>query len=227
MWDVVPHSSRAAPRCSSPALAPAAVRSADGPARRLTALESGVLAAAERRPRAATACGRSSSAPRLTAAARQHTFEMLADGYFEHESPTARRSGSGSRSSIRRAGYGYWSVGENLLWSSPASIRGERARALDGQPRAPQNILSPRWREIGIAAVHSSTSTGAYGGARGHGHHHRLRRPVAGRAATLRGRAPVAQWKSGGLLSRWSEVRILPGALYTAVRASASVPARP
>ena len=24
--------------------------------------------------------------------------------------------------------------------------------------------------------------------------------------------APVAQWKSGGLLSRWSEVRILPGA---------------
>ena len=25
--------------------------------------------------------------------------------------------------------------------------------------------------------------------------------------------APVAQWKSVGLLSRWSEVRILPGAL--------------
>jgi uncharacterized protein YkwD len=27
-----------------------------------------------------------------------------------------------------------------------------------------QNILSPTWREIGVAAVHASTSTGEYGG---------------------------------------------------------------
>ena len=31
--------------------------------------------------------------------------------------------------------------------------------------------------------------------------------------------APVAQWKSGGLLSRWSEVRILPGACVLERRA--------
>jgi hypothetical protein len=31
-------------------------------------------------------------------------------------------------------------------------------------------------------------------------------------------RAPVAQWKSDGLLSRGSEVRILPGALLAKVR---------
>src|SRR5438477_4560116 len=50
----------------------------------------------------------------------------------------------------------------------------------------------------------SSRSTSA-SGARA-----RPRYPVGG--------APVAQWKSGGLLSRWSEVRILPGAPCSAGR---------
>ncbi len=36
--------------------------------------------------------------------------------------------------------------------------------------------------------------------------------------------APVAQWKSGGLLSRWSEVRILPGAPPPASAGSSPAP---
>src|SRR3954471_7483231 len=40
------------------------------------------------------------------------------------------------------------------------------------------------------------------------------RRKRKGGGATLR-EAPVAQWKSVGLLSRWSQVRILPGPSLT------------
>src|SRR5437763_16981319 len=57
--------------------------------------------------------------PKLAAAAAQHSNEMGADGYFAHESldhsvfwkRVARWSPS--------QGWRSWTVGENLLWSSP------------------------------------------------------------------------------------------------------------
>ena len=102
---------------------------------------------------------------RLSAAARQHNSEMLADGYFEHESvQRARRSGSGSSASTRKASFARWSVGENLLWSSP-DIRAKRAvKVWMDSPRHRENILEPGWREIGISALHASSSAGTFGG---------------------------------------------------------------
>jgi uncharacterized protein YkwD len=41
--------------------------------------------------------------PALTAAARQHTFEMLDDGYFKHESVNGKPFWKRSSSTIRRA----------------------------------------------------------------------------------------------------------------------------
>src|SRR5207248_8726031 len=56
---------------------------------------------------------------RLTAAARAHTRQMARDGYFAHSSA----DGSSFWRRIQRfytsAPWRYWSVGENLLWSSP------------------------------------------------------------------------------------------------------------
>src|SRR6476619_4313802 len=53
---------------------------------------------------------------RLSAAAAQHSREMGTAGYFEHES----RDGTAFWKRIDRFyasnRYGYWSVGENLLW---------------------------------------------------------------------------------------------------------------
>src|SRR5690348_1853518 len=55
----------------------------------------------------------------LTAAARQHSTEMAARGYFSHS------SADGSPFDRRIARYyppahsRFWAVGENLLWSSP------------------------------------------------------------------------------------------------------------
>jgi len=104
------------------------------------------------------------SAP-LSAAARQHSFEMAQRGYFAHD------SANGSRFDRRIARYypmghrAYWSVGENLLWSSPDV---DAARALTMWLNSPEhraNLLSARWREIGLSAVHAAAAPGTYGGA--------------------------------------------------------------
>jgi uncharacterized protein YkwD len=102
--------------------------------------------------------------PALSAAARQHTFEMLADGYFEHESANGLSFWRRIQQFYARGSKGRWSVAENLLWSG-GEIGAQRA--LDAWMASPghrQNILTAKYREIGIAAVYSSTSSGEFGG---------------------------------------------------------------
>ncbi|MGH3131582.1 MAG: CAP domain-containing protein, partial [Gaiellaceae bacterium] len=57
---------------------------------------------------------------RLAAAAGAHSQAMARQGFFRHESA----DGSSFWKRVQRfygsRGYGYWSVGENLLWSSPS-----------------------------------------------------------------------------------------------------------
>jgi uncharacterized protein YkwD len=99
----------------------------------------------------------------LTAAAEGHSAEMLADGYFAHEAvdgaPFWKRLTSYSSSA-----QGSWSVGENLLWSSPGVDAGHALQLWMASPEHRQNILTARWREIGIAAIHSTSASGTYGG---------------------------------------------------------------
>ncbi len=101
---------------------------------------------------------------RLTAAAGQHSQEMGADGYFEHNSydGTAfwKRIGHWYASS----GYGFWSVGENLLWSSPDVDPAHALELWMNSPEHRANILTARWREIGVSAVHVHAAPGTYKG---------------------------------------------------------------
>ena len=104
------------------------------------------------------------SAP-LTVASKQHTTEMGQDGYFEHSSHDGTAFWKRISRWYPQAGFHTWSVGENLLWSSPNV---DPARALDLWMHSPEhraNILSPRWREIGVSAVHFVAAPGTYGGA--------------------------------------------------------------
>ena len=100
----------------------------------------------------------------LSTAARGHSTEMLADGYFTHN------SFNGSPFWKRLTGYtngartGYWSVGENLLWSSPDVDATKALQLWMASPEHRQNILTPRWREIGIAAIHADSAPGTYAG---------------------------------------------------------------
>jgi uncharacterized protein YkwD len=101
---------------------------------------------------------------RLNAAARQHSTQMAASGYFSHSSADGtafwRRIGRFYGS----GGYRYWSVGENLLWASPSVDAGGMVKMWMGSPEHRANLLGRRWREIGLSAVHVASAPGVYGG---------------------------------------------------------------
>jgi uncharacterized protein YkwD len=100
----------------------------------------------------------------LTEAAAEHSEEMGLDGYFEHDS----QDGTAFWRRIARFygsdGVGFWSVGENLLWSSPTVAPGQALELWMNSPEHRANILTARWREVGIAAVHVRGAQGIYHG---------------------------------------------------------------
>ena len=102
------------------------------------------------------------SNPKLTAAADQHSREMADDGYFDHNSFDGTSFSDRIAKWYPLGAFHSWMVGENLLWSSP-SVDPPRAVAMwMRSPGHRANILNPRWREIGIGAVHSSSAGGAF-----------------------------------------------------------------
>jgi uncharacterized protein YkwD len=100
----------------------------------------------------------------LAAAAAQHSNEMGADGYFAHESV----DGSAFWKRVIRwypsRGSHTWTVGENLLWSSPDVTPSGAVTMWMNSPEHRANLLSRAWREIGLSAVHFDSAPGAYGG---------------------------------------------------------------
>jgi uncharacterized protein YkwD len=98
----------------------------------------------------------------LSAAAAGHSSEMLADGYFAHDSIDGTPFWKRLTAYINAANS--WSVGENLLWSSPEVDAVEALKLWMASPEHRHNILTARWREIGIAAMHSDSAPGTYGG---------------------------------------------------------------
>jgi uncharacterized protein YkwD len=102
--------------------------------------------------------------PQLTSAANAHSEQMGIDGYFAHASADGAAFWQRLQSFYRRSPARFWAVGENLLWST-SSLSGNRA--LDmwlASPPHRRNLLDPRWREIGISAVHEARAPGVYHG---------------------------------------------------------------
>jgi uncharacterized protein YkwD len=101
---------------------------------------------------------------RLAAAARHHSLDMASRGYFSH---TSANGSSFDRRIARFYPMGksrFWSVGENLLWSSPTVDPAAALNMWFNSPEHRKNMLNPRWREIGLAAVHATSAPGTYGG---------------------------------------------------------------
>ena len=132
-------------------------------ATRLSALESGLLAQINevRRAHGLAPLALSSS---LTAAARQHSSEMGRDGYFAHESFDHSAFWKRVARWYPSKGWRYWTVGENLLWSSPDVTPSRAVTMWMNSPEHRANLLSRAWREIGLSAVHFDAAPGAYGG---------------------------------------------------------------
>jgi uncharacterized protein YkwD len=102
--------------------------------------------------------------PALDRSAAEHTREMGVDGYFEHNSANGMVFWKRIEHWYGSAAYGYWSVGENLLWSSPGVDAPGALRLWMSSPEHRANILAPRWRVIGVSALHFATAGGPYDG---------------------------------------------------------------
>jgi len=127
----------------------------------LSTLESGVLQQLNQ-VRAQHGLVALHASPALDASAAQHTKEMGVDGYFAHTSADGTVFWKRIERWYDSTDYGYWSVGENLLWSSPDVDATKALKLWMGSPEHRANILAPRWREIGVSAMHFATAPGAY-----------------------------------------------------------------
>ena len=100
----------------------------------------------------------------LGAAALAHSEQMAADGYFHHDSDGGAPFWTRLRAYESGSTSGYWSVGENLLWSSPGVDPSRALQMWMASPDHRRNILTARWRDVGVAAVHVESAPGFYGG---------------------------------------------------------------
>jgi len=100
----------------------------------------------------------------LSTAADAHSRAMGTFGFFDHDS----RDGSEFWERVQRFygqdGYKSWSVGENLLWSSGTLTGAAALKLWMGSPGHRRNILTARWREIGLSALRVGSAPGVYGG---------------------------------------------------------------
>jgi uncharacterized protein YkwD len=99
---------------------------------------------------------------RLRAAADAHSGAMATQGFFAHASP----DGTPFWRRVQRyyPKTRYWSVGENLLWSSPDVDAAGALRTWLNSPPHRRILLTARWREVGLSAVHVDAGPGVFQG---------------------------------------------------------------
>ncbi len=105
-----------------------------------------------------------SLSPQLSAAAATHSRDMIADGYFSHASPDGLAFWQRIARYYTSSSYAFWSVGENLLWSSGRLSVSATIADWMASPVHRANILSPAWRQIGIGSLSAKDAPGTYAG---------------------------------------------------------------
>jgi uncharacterized protein YkwD len=100
----------------------------------------------------------------LTAAAGQHSAEMGTRGYFSHDSADGTAFWKRIEGFYGSRGYSYWSVGENLLWSSGPLSPDEAVTMWMNSPPHRKNLLDKHWRQIGLAVKEFADAPGVYHG---------------------------------------------------------------
>jgi len=102
---------------------------------------------------------------RLRAAADTHSAAMANRGFFSHDSVDGTIFWKRVARFYPQGSHGYWSVGENLLWSSPDVAPADALRMWLGSPPHRKNLLTSRWREIGLSAIHVTSGPGVFNNA--------------------------------------------------------------
>lgn len=102
--------------------------------------------------------------PSLQKAAAAHSQSMLRDGFFAHESANGTSFVARVKRFYTPSGYNAWSAGENLLYNTAEMDAATAIAAWLASPPHRENMLDPRWREVGIASLHASSAGGTFGG---------------------------------------------------------------
>lgn len=102
--------------------------------------------------------------PLLSTAAREHSQQMADQGYFAHESGDGSAFWKRVQRFYTSSPWRSWAVGENLLWSSPDVDAQGALQLWVNSPEHKANLLAPKWREIGVSAVHVTAAPGVFHG---------------------------------------------------------------
>jgi uncharacterized protein YkwD len=100
----------------------------------------------------------------LTSAALAHNREMAAHGYFAHASPDGSPFWNRLERFYPSSPAGSWSVGENLLWSSPSIGARDALSLWLASPEHRATLLTARWREIGLSTLQAAAVPGTFHG---------------------------------------------------------------
>ena len=100
----------------------------------------------------------------LTGVADRHSAQMAKLGFFSHDSANGQSFSQRLAQVYSPRGFHSWTVGENLVWGGPDIGAASAFKAWLGSPPHRANLLNPRWREVGLGAVHSTNAPGVYGG---------------------------------------------------------------
>ncbi len=100
----------------------------------------------------------------LTAAADQHSREMGTKGYFEHSSADGTSFWKRVERYYGSTGYSYWSVGENLLWSTGTPTPSAAVTMWMSSTPHRKNLLDRNWRQVGLSVRQFDGAPGVYQG---------------------------------------------------------------
>jgi uncharacterized protein YkwD len=100
----------------------------------------------------------------LSAAADGHSRSMALRGFFGHDSADGSPFWQRVKRHYGSKGFPYWSVGENLVWAAPELSARTAVQMWLSSPPHRKNLLTPRWREIGLSAVRAEAAPGVFDG---------------------------------------------------------------
>ena len=90
----------------------------------------------------------------LAEAAAGHAGDMVARGYFDHETPEGAYFDERIRATGYTRGANGWKIGENLIWASgDLATPGELMRSWLASSGHRANILKASYRELGLGVV--------------------------------------------------------------------------
>ena len=102
--------------------------------------------------------------PALSNVADGHSTQMARLGFFSHNSANGQSFSQRIAQTYSPRGYRSWTVGENLVWGGPDIAAARAFKLWLSSPPHRANLMNPRWRQVGLGAVHSTSAPGVYRG---------------------------------------------------------------